>query len=66
MIVTTTHYTTPAWPVETYPARGSNRITEQYYNMLVGEINRGTVRRAVCRVENHTFDTVSYYLISQP
>lgn len=33
MIVTTTHHTSPAVQVETYPARSSNRITEQYYNI---------------------------------
>ena len=42
----------------------ANRITKEYYNFLVGEIKRGTMKKAVCRIENHTFNTVSYYLIS--
>jgi hypothetical protein len=41
-----------------------NAITKEYYWFLVGEINRGTMKKAVCRIENHTFGTESYYLIS--
>jgi hypothetical protein len=50
--------------VVTYPATQGNQITKEYYNFLVGEINRGTMRKAVCRIENKTFGTISYYLIS--
>jgi hypothetical protein len=45
------------------PSR-ANEITKEYYNHLVGEINRGTVKKAVCRVENLKFNTISYHLIS--
>jgi hypothetical protein len=51
--------------VDTYPASGSNQITKEYYNFLVGEINRGTIRKAVCRIENRMFNIISYYLISE-
>lgn len=50
----------------TYPCSNSNRITEEYYNFLVGEINRGVIKRAVCSIENITFGVTSYYLISHP
>ena len=50
--------------VDTRPASSENQITKEYYDFLVGEINRGTILRAVCRNENETFGTVSYYLIS--
>ena len=45
-------------------ANNSNQITKEYYNFLVGEINRGTIKKAVCRIENYTFGKVSYHLIS--
>jgi len=51
--------------INTYPPSSSNMITKKYYNHLVGEINRGTVHKAVCRIENSTFNTISYYLISE-
>lgn len=47
----------------TAPCHG-NQITKEYYDFLVGEINRGTIKKAVCRIENHTFGKTSYYLIS--
>ena len=50
--------------IETVPASRSNQITKDYYNFLVGEINRGTIFRAVCRIENKIFGITSYYLIS--
>lgn len=50
--------------VYTFPCSQSNQITESYYWFLVGEINRGTVKKAVCRIENKRFGAVSYYLIS--
>lgn len=45
-------------------ATSANQITKEYYDFLVGEINRGTIKRAVCRIENSTFGTVTYHLIS--
>lgn len=60
------HFTLPPnKDIETYPASSSNRITREYYNMLIGEINRGTIYKAVCRIENKIFGTISYYLISE-
>jgi len=50
--------------IQTYPATSSNQISKEYYNMLIGEINRGTIHKAVCRIENKVFGTTSYYLIS--
>ena len=61
-----THFNLPPnKSIETYPVSSSNRITKEYYNMLIGEINRGTIHKAVCRIENKIFGTISYYLISQ-
>lgn len=51
--------------IDTYPASSSNQITKEYYNHLIGEINRGTVLKAVCRIENKIFGVTSYYLISE-
>ena len=51
--------------IDTYPASSSNQITKEYYNHLIGEINRGTVLKAICRIENKIFGTISYYLISE-
>lgn len=48
----------------TYPASRSNAITEDYYWFLVGEINRGTIKADVCRIENETFGTTSYHLLT--
>jgi hypothetical protein len=45
-------------------ATNANQITKEYYDFLVGEINRGTIKKAVCRIENEVFGTVSYHLIS--
>lgn len=59
------HYNV-ACGVGTFPASHSNSITKEYYWFLVGEINRGTIKAAVCRIENFTFNTESYYLISVP
>ena len=66
MVVTKTNFNLPQdSSIYTYPASSSNEITRDYYNFLVGEINRGTIRRAVCRVENQTFNTIRYFLISE-
>jgi hypothetical protein len=59
------NYTTPPnKTIDTFPATGGNQITKEYYNFLIGEINRGTILKAVCRIENKRFGTVSYHLIS--
>lgn len=50
--------------IDTFPAHCGNQITKEYYDFLVGEINRGTILKAVCRIENKTFGVTSYYLIS--
>lgn len=58
------HFTV-AKGVETFAASAGNQISESYYNFLVGEINRGTIKSAVCAIENRTFGVTSYHLISQ-
>jgi len=61
-----THFNLPPnKSIQTYPATTGNQITKEYYNSLIGEINRGTIHKAVCRIENKTFGIVSYYLISE-
>jgi hypothetical protein len=52
-------------PINTTAANHGNAITKQYYDFLVGEINRGTIHKAVCRIENTVFGSISYHLISQ-
>jgi len=59
-----TNFTLPKEAIYTVPASHANEITKDYYNFLVGEINRGTIKRAVCRIESLLFGTVSYHLIS--
>ena len=60
------HYNLPIGKsIDTYPAHQGNQITKEYYNFLVGEINRGTMFKAVCRIENKVFGTENYYLISE-
>lgn len=60
-----TNYTFPIGkPIYTFPASRGNQITKAYYNYLVGEINRGIVLKAVCRIENKVFGITSYHLIS--
>ena len=46
------------------PASRANAITKAYYYFLVGEINRGTIKAGVCRIENKTFGTTSYHLLT--
>lgn len=41
-----------------------NSITKEYYNHLVGEINRGTILAAVVRIEDQRFNSVRYHKIS--
>lgn len=51
--------------INTFPASQGNQITKEYYNFLVGEINRGIILKAVCRIENKIFGVISYHLISE-
>lgn len=59
------HFTLPQGKsIETQPANPGNQITKEYYDFLVGEINQGTIFRAVCRIENRRFGMETYHLIS--
>jgi hypothetical protein len=58
-----TNYNSAAGVDVVAPSR-ANQITKEYYEFLVGEINRGTIKKAVCRIENKVFGTTSYHLIS--
>lgn len=61
-----TNYTLPIGKsIYTFPATHGNAITKIYYNFLVGEINSGAMLKAVCKIENKRFNSVSYYLISE-
>lgn len=59
-----THFNVHPQVVNITGANNNNQITKEYYDFLVGEINRGTIKKAVCRIENKVFGTVSYHLIS--
>ena len=50
----------------TFGASRSNQITKEYYDFLVGEINRGTIKKAVCRIYNEIFGVTSYHLLTVP
>ena len=50
---------------DTYPASQSNQITKEYYDFLVGEINRNVIKKVVCRVEDDRFGKIFYYLVSE-
>lgn len=58
------NYTLPKEGLYTFAPCFSNQITKAYYDFLVGEINRGTIKRAVCRIENNRRGSINYYLIS--
>jgi len=61
-----TNFTLPTnKTITTFPASQGNQITKEYYNFLVGEINRSTIFKAVCRIENKIFGVISYHLISE-
>lgn len=64
MIKGSTHFNIHPEVANTTAACTANQITKEYYNFLVGEINRGTMKKAVCRVENYTSGITSYHLIS--
>ena len=60
------NFTLPQKSIATYPATSGNEITKDYYNFLVGEINRGVICKAVCIIENKRFfNSISYHLISE-
>lgn len=58
------NFTLPSKPIHTVAPSRANQITKEYYNFLVGEFNRGTIHKAVCRIENKIFGVTSYHLIS--
>jgi hypothetical protein len=60
-----THFNSSVKPINTFPPSQGNEITKSYYDFLVGEINRGTMFKSVCRIENNKFNSTSYYLISE-
>lgn len=49
-----------------FPVSTSNQITEGYYYSLVGQINRGTCSKRVCKVlrRNGTHTYTTYHLTS--
>lgn len=49
-----------------FPASTSNQMTEEYYNFLVGQINRGVSKHKVCRVlhQNGSHKYFTYHLVS--
>ncbi len=60
-----TQYNLPLKSIYTFPAHSGNAITKEYYNFLVGEINRGTILdKAVFKRECECHGAISYYLIS--
>ena len=59
------NFNLPKKEIDTLPASQGNAITKEYYNFLVGEINRGTIHRAVCKIDDKRFhNSISYHLIS--
>ena len=43
----------------------SNGITKDYYNFLLGEINKGNMQnKAVCKTIDSIYNKENYYLIS--
>lgn len=64
MIKGSTHFNIHPEVANTTAACSANQITKEYYDFLVGEINRGTMKKAVCCIENYTFGITSYHLIS--
>lgn len=50
----------------TFPPSPSNEISREYYNSLLGQINSGSLKSAVCKKEDPRFNQASYYLITIP
>jgi hypothetical protein len=59
-----TNFTLPKTKIDTVAASSANQITKEYYFHLVGEINRGTILKAVCRCHDYRFNYTTYHLIS--
>jgi hypothetical protein len=59
-----TNYTLPKKHIDTVNPSIKNEITKKYYWFLVGEINRGVIQKAVCRINWNKFNDTRYYLIS--
>ena len=59
-----THFNLPKKPIHTVPTSSATEITKEYYDFLVGQINDGTMHKAVCRKEDKRFNYTSYHLIS--
>lgn len=49
------------------PATRANEITKDYYFFLVGQINRGTCSKQVCKIlrKNGSWEYYTYHLISE-
>lgn len=50
--------------VLTLPANRGNQITKDYYDFLVGEINRGVIKKAVAKATHISSGAEFCYLIS--
>ena len=50
----------------TFPCNQSNAISKDYYNFLIGEINRGfnMQDKAICKTTDNIYGKENYYLIS--
>lgn len=59
-----TNFTLPQETIYTVPASYGNQITKDYYNFLVGNINRGIIKKAVCRIYYPKLNYATYHLIS--
>jgi len=60
------NYTFPKEAIDTTSASTANEITKSYYDFLVGCINNGLMRKAVCKRTLIEYGYESYYLISHP
>lgn len=50
-----------------FPTSTANQITEEYYNFLVGEMNRGTTKLKVQKVlhRNGSYIYFTYHLVNR-
>lgn len=46
-----------------FPCANSNQISQEYYNHLVGEINRRTIKAAVCSLYYPQFKVTYFYRV---
>lgn len=49
--------------VQTIAASNANQITKEYYDFLVGQINRGVIKKAVCSLYYPDYGHTTYHLI---